>query len=91
MSKFHIKRDGTPGACHATKNCPLGGEDSHYSTVEGAQAAAQKKLERQFGVDGNNAKTTVDFSKPLLIEQIRRSRCKSYNLTSFSSTDKKYF
>ena len=44
MSKFHIKRDGTPGACHATKNCPLGGEDSHYSTVEGAQAAAQEKL-----------------------------------------------
>ena len=71
MSKFHIKRDGTPGACHATKNCPLGGEDSHYSTMEEAQTAAQKKLERQFGVDGNNAKTTVDFSKPLRIEQIK--------------------
>ena len=56
MSKFHIKRDGIPGVCHATKNCPLGGEDSHYNTVEEAQTAAQEKLEKSHGLWDNKVK-----------------------------------
>lgn len=47
MAKFHIKKDGTPGQCRATKgNCPLGGEGEHYSLAEEAQAAAQEKFEK---------------------------------------------
>lgn len=51
MAKFHIKKDGTPGQCHANKgNCPLGGSDSHFESAEAAQEESQKRLESQFGV-----------------------------------------
>ena len=66
MSKFHIKKDGTPGTCHATKNCPLGGEDSHYSTVEGAQAAAQEKLANTYGLGGSSEFTALLEEKAYL-------------------------
>lgn len=66
MSKFHIKRDGTPGACHATKNCPLGGEDSHYNTVEEAQAAAQEKLANTYGLGGSSEFTELLEEKAYL-------------------------
>ena len=66
MSKFHIKKDGTPGTCNATKgNCPLGGSDSHFDSAEEAQAAAQAKLEKQFGV---TQKPSVDLTKTIPID-----------------------
>lgn len=40
MSKFHIKKNGTPGICKAIHNCPLGGDDEHFDTVEKAQEYA---------------------------------------------------
>ena len=66
MSKFHIKKDGTPGTCHATKNCPLGGEDSHYSTMEEAQTAAQEKLANTYGLGGSSEFTALLEEKAYL-------------------------
>lgn len=44
MTKYHIKRDGTPGVCHAVKgHCPLGGADNHFTTQEAAQQAADER------------------------------------------------
>lgn len=43
MAKFHIKEDGSPGACSATvKACPRGGEHEHYDTAEDARRAYEK-------------------------------------------------
>ena len=66
MSKFHIKKDGTPGTCHATKNCPLGGEDSHYSTMEEAQTVAQEKLANTYGLGGSSEFTALLEEKAYL-------------------------
>ena len=69
MSKFHIKKDGTPGKCNATKgNCPLGGSDSHFDSAEEAQAGAQAKLEKQFGV---TEKPSVDLTKTIPIDFVK--------------------
>lgn len=47
---YHIKKDGTPGVCHAKNgNCPLGGPQSHFETLEGANEEAQSRLEKQYG------------------------------------------
>lgn len=44
MTKFHIKRDGTPGICYAEKGkCPLGGDNVHFPTREAAQQAADER------------------------------------------------
>ena len=46
---YHIKRDGTPGVCRAKKACPLGGPQSHFESLEGANEEAQSRLEKQYG------------------------------------------
>lgn len=52
MAKYHISKDGTPGVCHAQNgNCPLGGADQHYPTMEAAQAAADEKAMSGFVAD----------------------------------------
>lgn len=44
MARYHIKKDGTPGLCHARPGfCPLGGEGEHYPSMEAAQAYADSK------------------------------------------------
>ena len=41
MARYHIKKDGTPGICHAQPGkCPLGGMSQHYASQEEAQQAA---------------------------------------------------
>lgn len=48
---YHIRKDGTPGVCHAQKgNCPLGGDSEHYSTASEAEQAAQERLEQEYGI-----------------------------------------
>lgn len=44
MTKYHIKKDGTPGVCRATKNCPIGGVSSHFDTMEAAEQESQRRL-----------------------------------------------
>ena len=88
MSKFHIKKDGTPGKCNATKgNCPLGGSDSHFDSAEEAQASAQAKLEEQFGVTG---KPSVDLTKAIPIDFVKNYKVdKDYYLKD--GEDEDYF
>lgn len=51
MAKYHIKKDGTTGLCHATKgNCPLGGAENHFDTQEAAYEVAQERMENEFGM-----------------------------------------
>ena len=48
MTKFHMKRDGTPGVCTAEEgNCPLGGNENHVEaeTLEQAQQYFDDKNE----------------------------------------------
>lgn len=66
MTKFHIKKDGTPGQCHATKSCPLGGADSHFDSVEAAQTEAQSRLEQKFGGSANKPTTLTRADKMAL-------------------------
>lgn len=37
MAKYHIKRDGLPGECHALFKCPLGNRALHFKTIGEAQ------------------------------------------------------
>lgn len=37
MAKYPIKRDGSPGECHALFKCPLGNRALHFKTIEEAQ------------------------------------------------------
>lgn len=49
MTLYHIKKDGTPGICHAEPGkCPLGGSNQHYSTWNEAQIAIDKQQIRLF-------------------------------------------
>lgn len=48
MAKYHIRKDGTPGICHAQEgNCPLGGSENHVEaeTLEQAQQYFDDKNE----------------------------------------------
>jgi len=45
---YHIKKDGTPDICRAKPgNCPLGGDENHFPTIEEAQIYADKLNEEQ--------------------------------------------
>ncbi len=40
MPKFHVSSDGNPRVCAASKgNCPIGGDETHYTSKEAARAA----------------------------------------------------
>ena len=47
MAKYHIKKDGTPGICNASINCPLGSENEHFNSFEDAQKYVDKLNEEQ--------------------------------------------
>ena len=50
MTKYHINKHGVPAPCRATKgNCPLGGDESHFSTQEEAQEYADKINAAEYG------------------------------------------
>ena len=43
MAKYHVKKDGTPGVCHAQEgNCPSGDSSQHFSSKVEAQDYADK-------------------------------------------------
>ena len=57
MSKYHVKKDGTPGICRAQEgNCPLGDSSQHFSSKEEAQDYADK-------VNENNANNVTENPK----------------------------
>ena len=56
MAKYHVKKDGTPGVCHAQEgNCPLGDSTEHFSSVQEAQDYADKINESRFAKHNNFA------------------------------------
>lgn len=41
MTKYHIGKGGIPRICRAAiRPCPYGGDEAHFTTIEGAQHAA---------------------------------------------------
>ena len=55
MAKYHVKKDGTPGICHAQDgNCPLGDSSQHFSSVQEAQ---------EYADEINELKTITDEQK----------------------------
>ena len=51
MTKFHISKHGIPAPCKAEKgNCPYGGEESHFNSLEEAQEFIDKRNEERYGL-----------------------------------------
>ena len=51
MTKFHISKHGMPAPCKAEKgNCPYGGEESHFNSLEEAQEFIDKRNEERYGL-----------------------------------------
>lgn len=49
--KYHINKKGKPSVCRAKDgNCPFGGNETHYNTIEDAQKAADKVNEENHGL-----------------------------------------
>lgn len=68
MTKFHINKHGVPAPCKATKgNCPLGGDEQHFSNKEEAQVAADEINAAKYG---HLPEVTDDYEK-ILDEQIK--------------------
>lgn len=68
MAKYHIRKDGTPGVCHAQEgNCPLGGSENHV------EAETLEQAQRQF--DNKNEK---------LVKQVDREPVKDYDTTTLA-------
>ncbi len=45
MSKFHVSTDGNPRVCTAADgNCPLGGNENHFTSKEAARAAFEESV-----------------------------------------------
>lgn len=54
MTKYHISKDGKVRICRAKQgNCPLGGEEQHFSSQREAQDYANQTNESEFGLLGN--------------------------------------
>lgn len=50
-NKFHINKHGVPAPCKAKAgNCPLGGEEQHFSNSQDAQDFANQQNEKQHGL-----------------------------------------
>ena len=55
MAKYHVKKDGTPGVCHAQEgNCPLGDSSQHFSNIQDAQDYADKINEEKAELSSMN-------------------------------------
>lgn len=51
MTKFHINKHGVPAPCKAKAgNCPLGGDEQHFESLEEAQAHADTQSEERHGL-----------------------------------------
>lgn len=45
MAKFHVSSDGNPRVCTAAEgNCPIGGNENHYTSKEAARAAFEESV-----------------------------------------------
>lgn len=63
-NKWHINKHGVPAPCKAKEgNCPLGGDESHFSTKIEAQTHADKEMEKEFGLLPNHDKERAEKIK----------------------------
>lgn len=89
MEKYHIGKNGTPSICQAEKgNCPLGGIENHYSSLEAAQTAADMKNQLKFGIFGskkNKLKGAKKKNKPKNNKQAKNNGAKNQS----SNTDRR--
>ena len=71
MSKFHINKHGVPAPCKAKQgNCPLGGENLHFSSEEEAQAFINNQMENEYGLLGGTPSDKEESSfKVLNVEE----------------------
>src|SRR5574344_2017149 len=62
MAKYHIRKDGTPGICHAQEgNCQFGGSENHV------EAEILEQAQRQF----DNKNERVAKERKSMIEEIQ--------------------
>ena len=66
MTKYHIKKDGTPGICRAKENCPLGGTNEHFESKESAQEYADNKNKSEHGILPGLDNSVSDEQKELI-------------------------
>lgn len=60
MTKYHLKADGNPAPCRARPgNCPLAGEDGHYSSQEAARETFEST--QQSNLAGANTLTLSTY------------------------------
>lgn len=65
VARYHINKHGVPAICRAKPgNCPLGGDESHFSSQEEAQEHADKINSQEHGVlPGMNEYSQKEESK----------------------------
>lgn len=89
MTKYHIKKDGTPGECHAKSNCPLGGAsglENHFTSLKEAQQRADEINAGEFAKNTSERVTSTlvasltpeDFAKLSRKAQKRKNELKEY-------------
>lgn len=62
MSRFHINKHGVPAPCRAKPgNCPLGGDDQHFTTKEEAQEYSDSTNEKKHSLLPQ-VKNNTDFN-----------------------------
>jgi len=76
MSKFHINKHGVPAPCRAKKgNCPLGGDETHFSSEKEAQKYIDEKNERDYDlmpkVSSNKNKKKVPSDRERLTNKLQ--------------------
>lgn len=66
MAKYHVNPEtGTPGICHAKKQCRFGGDAEHYKSPEAAREAYEEKMagSEGHGISKPASKKTVETSQ----------------------------
>lgn len=83
MSKFHINDMGNPGPCSAAQgNCPFGGEEEHYNTINQAREAFERsKTEQMFSSLKRSSENQDLYSKTTLpVKELSRLAKESTDL-----------
>lgn len=63
MKRYHISASGKPAVCTAKlNNCPLGGENEHFSSAIEATEHYEKKSFEIFNATSSTSKITSDIN-----------------------------
>lgn len=79
MTKYHVNGNGEAGKCRAQSgSCPFGGDSEHYDNVADAQAAAEQKLEQDFGAVSTVEKKEEPEQKKEHSVRIKKQKWKKF-------------